>query len=197
MNRKDILIAILIVVGVLAFSSGFIYLKNKSVPPAESPATVTDKTDKTGGELERQETPDFTNPTPFLLLAPEDCQDLSVSDEYVCIVEYASTTFNAVDALEIKLIAGASERLKAVLLKPKEYPMSWEYGGPDFLQDLPIGINMTQKNRDVYFDGICGLDAMVIYGGTGMDLEFEACRYYYAKQYLNVLQRLEDGVFKK
>lgn len=119
--------------------------------------------------------------------------DTNVSDRYVCIYDLASVTIAQADALVQKLIAEAPVRLKEVS-GSSSGPMSWEYGGELFLKDLPAAVLAAQNARDGYFDAVCRLDEMTLYGGSGADLEREACRYHYAKQYLAALQQLADGV---
>jgi hypothetical protein len=137
--------------------------------------------------------PDFSDSTPFFSVAPVECRETNVSDGYACIFKYADTAVASADALAKKLITRAPQRLKELDSDP-EAPITFEYGGSDFLTDLPDGVQMAQESRDKYLKGICGLDSMKIYGGSGMDLEQQACRYYYANQYLQILKRLEAGV---
>ena len=116
-----------------------------------------------------RDAPDFNSATPYLHLVRESCPETDVSDDYVCIYRLSHSTLAAADALANKLIAD-----------------------PPVPTELPEQIRAAQKVRDTYFDGVCGLDEMLIYGGSGMDLEREACRYYYAQEYLQILQHLSD-----
>jgi len=144
----------------------------------------------------RQE-PNFSVSTPYLGLVVQQCSDdINVSDRFVCIADLASTTLVAADTIADKLIIQSPKRLKE-LTSVKDAPMSWEYGGEEFLKNLPQGVLSAQEARDKYFNGVCGLDSMVIFGSSGIGLEIEACRYYYAKQFLAVLQRLEGGLTAK
>jgi hypothetical protein len=117
--------------------------------------------------------PDFTAPTPYLHLVYGDggCPNVDVSDDYGCIYKLSHSTLEHTDMIAAGLIADPAT--------PKV---------------LLARLKAAQSARDAYFDGVCGLDEMLIYGGSGMDLEHEACRYYYARQYLNVLQKLLQGI---
>ena len=127
--------------------------------------------------------PYFTEMTPYLHLVygdvgePDSCPPTDTSDDYVCIYKLSHATLEKADTLAQKLI-GAKQK------NPGQFTA--------FYEELPAKVRSAQKARDTYFDGICELDEMIIYGGSGMGLEREACRYYYAKQYLNVLQKLES-----
>src|SRR3989338_6958192 len=126
--------------------------------------------------------PLFSEMTPYLHIVygdvgePDSCPPTNTSDDYVCIYKLSHDTLDKADALAQKLIEAKQK-------SPDQFV--------EFYQDLPAQVRSTQKARDAYFDGICELDAMIIYGGSGMGLEREACRYYYADQYLKVLQKLE------
>lgn len=123
--------------------------------------------------------PNFTEATPYLhtVYGSEDgyCPPTNTSDDYVCIYKLAHSTLDKADALAQKLM-NASPATST----------------DEYIQDLRANVLSAQKARDGYFDAICNLDEMVIYGGSGMDLEREACRHYYAEQYLKVLQKLES-----
>ena len=165
MKKRLIYIAIVVIASVGFFSAGW-YLHQ----PVPSPDTMT------------PDGPYFTLGTPYLHTAygavgqPDSCPPTDTSDDYVCIYKLAHDTLDKADALAQKL-------LQSPTISPSQFP--------EFYKELPASIKSAQKARDAYFDGICDLDMMAIYGGSGMDLEREACRYYYAKQYLNVLQKIE------
>jgi len=144
----------------------------------------------------RQE-PTFSAPTPYLGGVVWQCPDsTNVSDRFTCIANLASTTLAMADTVADKIIAQSPKRLRELVLE-KGTPMSWKYGGEEFLKNIPKVVLLTQETRDKYFNGVCELDSMIIFGSSGMDLEREACRYYYARQYLTVLQRLEGGLTAK
>ncbi len=165
MKRRIIYIVILAVVSAGFFSAGW-YLHR--------PVQMTNET--------LQDSPLFSEPTPYLHLAygdvgePNSCPPTNTSDDYVCIYKLSHDTLDKADVLAQKLT-------QSIPVSPDQFA--------DFYKELPINIKSAQKARDAYFDAICDLDMMAIYGGSGMDLEREACRYYYAKQYLNVLQKME------
>lgn len=127
--------------------------------------------------------PDFTVMTPYLHMAygevgePDSCPPADTSDDYVCIYKLAHDTLDKADALAQKLL----------LAVPASSTDQFE----GFYDSLRANVRSAQKARDGYFDGICDLDELLIYGGSGMGLEREACRFYYADQYLKVLQKLE------
>jgi len=127
--------------------------------------------------------PYFTEATPYLHIVygyvgeANTCPPTNTSDDYVCIYKLSHTALEEADALARKLIETSPE---------KNAPQHEGY-----YDELHTNVRAAQGARDVYFDAICGLDELFIYGGSGMGLEREACRYYYANQYLKVLQKLE------
>lgn len=128
-------------------------------------------------------TPDFTSHTPFLALTYDQCPpNVSVPDEYTCIYNLAYSTLNKADTLANKLLQTSSttsgEKLEG------------------FYDSLHKGVQSAQKARDDYFNAVCEIDSMLIYGGTGILSEQRACQYYYADQYLNVLKSLEKSINK-
>lgn len=137
--------------------------------------------------------PDFTKSTPFMNMMSECPSDINVSDRFVCISKLAKTTETEVDTLANKLITQAPVRLKEITSK-NTGPASFEYGGEDFLTALPEVVREAQKVRSEYVASVCNLAQMNIFGGSGMDLEAEACRYYYTEQYLKILKHLERGL---
>ncbi|MEN9524072.1 MAG: hypothetical protein RL536_141 [Candidatus Parcubacteria bacterium] len=162
--NKIIYIFILVIL-----SGGFFYLGRYTHQP--SPVPTID------GPL-------FAEATPYLhtvygdINEPNTCSPSeSVPDQYVCIYKLSHSVIDQADALAQKLIEAKQKN-------PDQFA--------EFYKDLPAQVRSAQKARDAYFDGICELDSMAIYGGSGMGLEREACRYYYAKQYLNILQKIES-----
>ncbi len=121
------------------------------------------------------------------------CPDTNTSDRYVCLHNLAETTNKEADALADKLITQAPIRLKEITTT-QTGPTSFVYGGRDFLTDLPIQVEKVQKAKDEYINSVCNLDSMKIYGGSGMDLEIEACRYHFTNEYLQILKDLESGL---
>lgn len=117
----------------------------------------------------------------------------SVGDRFVCIADYSERITAEADTLANKLITQAPLRIKEVITK-KDGPMPWEYGGTDFLAYLPEMVEKSRKAKDQYIESVCMLASMKIFGSTGMDIEEEACRYYYTEQYVEILKGLEGSV---
>ena len=124
--------------------------------------------------------PDLSLPEPYLPFAYEQCPNVDTSDDYVCIYKLSHSTLAEADALAQKLFLASP-------VKNTE-----QFAG--YYDDLHTRVQSAQKTRDGYFNSICNLDEMLVYGGSGMDLEREACRYYYAQQYLGLLKSLEKNV---
>ncbi|HOI97678.1 MAG TPA: hypothetical protein PLA19_04205 [Candidatus Pacearchaeota archaeon] len=134
--------------------------------------------------------PDFDSREPFISLTYNDCPQTNVPDEQNCVVDLAENTIVEADKLADKLIALGSKRIEQLDsgVKPMQ---DWEYGD---LVGMADSIRAAQEARDNYFDSVCGLDVTKIYGGTGMGIEFNACRYYYGKQYLKILEGIDKGI---
>ena len=131
--------------------------------------------------------------TIYLDQTPECPDDVTTSDRSICLYALVRKIEAKVNALEQKLVTGAPIRLKELSMV-ENAPRRWEYGGEPFLKDLPLAIQTAKKSKEEYLKGICFLDSMYIYGGTGMNLEEQACRYHYLRQYFTVLKRLEGGL---
>ncbi len=121
------------------------------------------------------------------------CPDTNTSDMYVCLYNLAETINKEADTLANKLITQAPIRLKEIITTQKG-PASFVYGGKDFLTDLPIQVEKAQKAKDDYINSVCNLNSMKIYGGSGVDLEIEACKYHFTNEYLQILKNLENGL---
>jgi len=124
---------------------------------------------------------------------PQCSDDTNTSDRFVCLFDLADTTSKEADALANKLITQAPIRLKEIT-STNTGPASFEYGGEDFLTDLPIQVGNAQKAKNEYINSVCNLASMKIYGGSGMDLEQNACRYHFTHEYLQILKKLEAGL---
>lgn len=126
--------------------------------------------------------PFFAELTPYLHLVygKGKCSNVNTSDDYVCIYNLSHSLLAEADILASKLMQTS--------------PAISSDQASGFYDVLHTNIQTAQKARDAYFNAICGLDEMLIYGGSGMDLEREACRYYYAEQYLDILKSLERTV---
>src|SRR3989344_4981665 len=113
--------------------------------------------------------PYFTEMTPYLHIVygdvgePDSCPPTNTSDDYVCIYKLSHTALAEADALAQKLIEASPEN------------NTEQYEG--YYDELHTNVRSAQRVRDAYFDAICGLDELFIYGGSGMGLEREACRY--------------------
>lgn len=136
---------------------------------------------------------DFQASTPFTDTISICPPDTSVGDRFICISRLLEKTVTEVDALENKIMLQAPIRLREVTSK-NNGPMSWEYGGENFLRSLPEAISEPQKSKSQYINSVCGLAGMNIFGSTGMDIERDACKYYYTEQYLKVLKNIEGGL---
>lgn len=130
----------------------------------------------------------------FFMDNVSQCPDnVSVPEQFDCLYELADVTEKEADALANKLISQAPIRLEEITTK-NIGPVSFVYGGSSFLTDLPIQVKRAQKVRDEYIKSVCNLTSMTIYGGSGMDLEQNACRYYFINEYLQILKSLEGGL---
>lgn len=134
--------------------------------------------------------PNFNNREPFIDLTYNDCPQTNVPDEQNCVVDLAENTIAEANKLANKLIALGPKRIEQI--DSGEKPMQdWEYGD---LVGMADSIRAAQEARDSYFNSVCGLDVVKIYGGTGSAIEFNACRYYYARQYLKILEGIDKGI---
>ena len=131
--------------------------------------------------------------TLFLDSVSQCPDDTDTSDEYVCLSNLADATTKEADILANKLITQAPIRLKEIT-STNNGPVSFVYGGSDFLTDLPTQVKNAQKTKDQYINSICNLASMEIYGGSGMDLEQSACQYHFTEEYLQILKSLEGGL---
>lgn len=131
--------------------------------------------------------PDFDQRTPYLDIAYERCPNVDTADDYICIAKLAETTLADADSIAQKIINTTPDNTKFA---------PWGYAGSasEFMGELSKSVIDAQRSRDAYFDSICNLDMMFIYGGSGMNLEREACRYYYAQQYLNIMEKMQSGL---
>ena len=122
--------------------------------------------------------------------------DTDTSDEYVCLYNLADATSKEANALANKLITQAPIRLKEIT-STNTGPVSFVYGGSDFLTDLPTQVKKAQTVKDEFINSVCNLASMKIYGGSGMDLEQVACQYHFTEEYLQILKNLEGGLTAK
>jgi hypothetical protein len=118
---------------------------------------------------------------------------VSVSEQFSCLYKLAEATEKEADTLAQKLITQAPIRLEEITTK-NTGPVSFVYGGEDFLKALPVQVKRAQQVKDEYISSVCGLTSMTIYGGSGMDLEQNACKYYFINEYLQIFKSLEGGL---
>ena len=124
-------------------------------------------------------------PGPYLALIPQDCQNTDTADATACVWSYASSTAHEADMLAKGLVSADLGQPEAAV---PGYPI---FGGADFSSDLSIGVRKAEQRRQSYIDTICKLDSMMLYGGSGIDLEQGACEYYYEALYLDILKGLQ------
>lgn len=135
----------------------------------------------------------FGGPNFFMDNVSQCPDNVSVPEQFSCLNKLADVTNKEADALADKLISQAPIRLEEIADK-KIGPVSFVYGGSNFLTDLPVRVKRAQQIKDEYINSICNLTSMTIYGGSGMDLEQNACRYYFTNEYLQILKSLEAGL---
>lgn len=180
MRNGKIMLLYIFLVATLCLGS--FLLGSKINKPETKMATIDSK--QIDGE------PDFNSREPFIKLTLADCPETNVPDEQNCVADLTKATIVDADKLADKLIALAPVRIKQIDSGEKEI-QDWEYGD---LVEIPASIEAAQEVRDGYFNSVCKLDALKIYGGTGSTIEFNACKYYYAKQYLKILEGIDKGI---
>lgn len=119
--------------------------------------------------------------------------DINTSDRFVCLSRLARATDDEANALAEKLISQSPIRLEEINTT-EIGPFAFVYGGSDFLTVLPIQVKKAQLAKDEYIESICNLTSMTIFGGSGMDLEQNACKYHFTNEYLQILRSLEGGL---
>jgi hypothetical protein len=140
---------------------------------------------------------DSGDSTLYLWMGVSQCpDDADTSDMFACLYNFADATSKEANALANKLITQAPIRLKEIT-STNTGPVSFVYGGSDFLTDLPIQVEKAQKAKDEFINSVCNLASMKIYGGSGMDLEQTACKYHFTEEYLQILKSLEGGLTAK
>lgn len=127
---------------------------------------------------------------------PECPNNESTSDRYSCISKLSEATNEEADTLSEKLISQSPIRLEEIN-STQTGPVPFVYGGSDFLTLLPIQVSKVQQTKDDYIKSICNLTSMTMFGGSGMDLEQNACNYYFTNEYLQILKSLEGGLTAK
>lgn len=122
--------------------------------------------------------PDLSSMEPYIPFTRDECPETNTAENQACITELADATIADADILANKLLQAT----------PNMNRLDVEYYG-----DIRAYVRAVQKTKDSYMDAFCGLDTMLIYGGSGMQMEMEACRYYHTLQYLNLLKNLEKS----
>lgn len=107
------------------------------------------------------------------------CPFVNTPDTEVCITRLATSTLAEADILANKLTQSSPEN------KENQFEVI-------YYDSLHANVQSAQKARDTYFDAVCGLNGLISYGGTGMGSDIEACRYYHAQLYLNLLRKLDN-----
>ncbi len=176
MNKKITLTIWSILLLITAFSLFFAYNHSKS-------SVVTTEQNLSSSNL-------------FMDNVSQCPDDTNTSDRFACIYNLSDITTKEADALANKLITQAPIRLKEIT-STSTGPVSFVYGGSEFLKNLPDGVKKAQKLKNDYIDTVCSLAEMKIFGGSGMDLEKEACIYHFTQEYLQILKNLEAGLTAK
>lgn len=118
--------------------------------------------------------PDFDLAETFLPFIMEECPETNVPDWQNCSQKLAESTMATADSLASSL----------------SYSHSL----------IPLAAIKAIKNvrdvQDKYIESICNLDGLKIYGSSGGALEFGACKFYFADQYLKLLRGLEKNLPK-
>lgn len=150
--------------------------------------------DETAAKRQETELKEYvlqTRPELYLdLLADCPESELSVSDRYACLSALAKDKENSARMLEAEITSLAHQGI----LNSENKKMLWEPGGQIFLQELPKRIEATSKSADVYIQDYCELDQMKLQGGSGMDLEREACKIELFEDYLELLETLRTFI---
>lgn len=120
---------------------------------------------------------------PYLTMAPEECYSGNIPDDYGCIYGLAESTLAEANMLAEELLKTSPEA---------DNPYMHE----GYYESLHKYIQLVQKNGDDFVNAFCELDGMLVYGGSGMMSEIASCRYFYAKQYLDILKVIEQDIRK-
>ncbi len=185
-NKK--VIKIVLIIFLILFLVAFcIYLFNLIVENNQASRLIEIKNTNNNSDIVSKESKLFLNK---IIECPNDT---STSDMFSCIKNITDVAVNDSEILSKKLISQASIRLEQI--KNKNIgPASFEYGGEDFLTMLPIQIKKAEEVKDQYINSVCNLASMNIFGGSGMDLEQNACKYYFINEYIQILKTLENGL---
>jgi hypothetical protein len=156
-------------------------------PPLIEPTCNVDPVDEPEPKVIIKDALNLGGGTPFRDDMLDKCPaDTNVPDQFGCIYYFASTTKEEADNLAKKLISVSPQKAGTGI--------SFEFGSAESLTYMVDFVSKAQKAKDDYVNNICNLDSMKIYGGSGMDLEQNACIYYYNEQYLRILQSLEHRI---
>ena len=149
-----------------------------------------------GLDIENFTTNNLTGTKLFMDKIIECPDDMNVSDRFSCIYKLNEKTNSETNELVKKIISQAPLRLKEIR-GGDVGPLSFEYGGEDFLTNLPVVIKKVEESRNQFIESVCISSSMIIFGGSGMDLEKNACMYFFNKQYLEIIKNLENGLNAK
>lgn len=162
---------------------GTLYWKGEQITVLEVDDATADQQ-----ELELKEYAKSLKSDLYLDKEIEDCPDsLTVSDQYACLHALVITMETEARELENSLISLAQRGIDDT----SSERMSWEPGGEIFLSMLPERVNAARSSVQGYIQSYCDLDQMKLQGGSGMDLEREACRMFLIKNYIELLRSLE------
>ena len=109
----------------------------------------------------------------------DQCHSGNVPEDYACMRRLRNTTLDEANKLAGKFLKASPETSGEQL--------------EGYYDSLHENIQAVQKNADSFVNAYCDLDGMLIYGGTGIMREIEACHYYYAKQYLELLWEIDKA----
>jgi hypothetical protein len=161
---------VVIVVAVVPFYAGTTY-------PITTHTTTTTDLQHSLFYGEQTSGPVFTVAEPFLSVTYGECsKDLTVSDQTSCVMQLAEQTKLDADAFADTLITKARQYAKST--------------GESYFRDYEETL-VQAKEQGEYVKNMCWLDVFSIYGGSGTNLEYAACEYYYHTLYFNLLKNVD------
>jgi len=193
---------IVIVVSLIILGGAFYSLNFKTEQEPKMVETEIVNSDKIVEDIKCPEPKDLTKTEEvskfggvnFFMNNVSQCpSNTSTSDRFGCLYKLAEATEKEASTLAEKLISQAPIHLEEIKTE-KTGPVPFVYGGADFLTTLPVQVSKAQQVKDEYIRSVCNLTSMTIYGGSGMDLEQNACKYYFNNEYLQILRSLEEGL---
>lgn len=119
----------------------------------------------------------------YFSLVPKECHKGNTPGDYACVAGLAGIVISEADELSTKLLKTSPET---------DNPYMHE----GYYENLHEYLQLVRNNKNAYLDSFCELDGMLVYGGTGIMSEIASCRYYYARQYLNILKIIDQDIEK-